>query len=53
MSLQLAKKIPFDLGLFERRYQEELRDYTAGKPEDNDRTFYRWKEAILEDRARK
>jgi hypothetical protein len=49
--LQLAKKIPFDLDLFERRYQEELRDNTTGKPEDNDRTFYRWKEAILEDRA--
>ena len=51
--LQLAKRIPFDLDLFERRYQEELRDNPTGKPEDNDRTFYRWKEAILEDRSRK
>ena len=51
--LQLAKKIPFDLELFEKRYKEELRDNTTGKPEDNDRTFYRWKEAILENRGAK
>ena len=51
--LQLAEKIPFDLDIFERRYKEELRDNTTGKPEDNDVTFKRWKEAILEDRARK
>lgn len=51
--LQLAEKIPFDLGLFEKRYQEELRDYTTGKAEDNDITFNRWKEAILEDQAKK
>ena len=51
--LQLAEKIPFDLDLFEKRYKEKLRDNTTGKPEDNDRTFYRWKEAIMEDRARK
>lgn len=51
--LQLAEKVPFDIDLFERRYQEELRDNTTGKPEDNDRTFYRWKEAILEDCARR
>jgi hypothetical protein len=51
--LQLAEKIPFDLDLFEKRYQEELRDHTTGKAGDNDFTFYRWKEAILEDRARK
>lgn len=51
--LQLAEKIPFDLDLFEKRYQEELRDNTTGKPEENDRIFYRWKQAILEDRARK
>ena len=51
--LQLAEKIPFDLGLFEKRYIEELRDNTTGKAGDNDFTFYRWKEAILEDRARK
>ena len=51
--LQLAEKIPFDLDLFERRYQEELRDNTTGRPEDNDRTFYRWKGAILEDRAKR
>lgn len=51
--LQLAEKIPFDLDLFEKRYKEELRDNTTGKPEDNDRTFYRWKEAILENRAAK
>jgi hypothetical protein len=51
--LQLAEKIPFDLGLFEKRYKVELRDYTTGRPEENDRTFHRWKEAILEDRAKK
>lgn len=51
--LQLAEKVPFDLDLFEKRYKEELRDNTTGKPEENDRTFYRWKEAILEDRAKK
>jgi len=51
--LQLAEKIPFDLGLFEKRYIEELRDNTTGKAGDNDFTFYRWKEAILEDRAKK
>jgi hypothetical protein len=51
--LQLAQKTPFDLGLFEKRYREELRDNTTGKPEENDRTFYRWKEAILEDRAKR
>jgi hypothetical protein len=51
--LQLAERIPFDLDLFEKRYTEELRDNTTGKPEDNDRTFYRWKGAILEDRFRK
>ena len=51
--LQLAENIPFDLGLFEKRYIEELRDNTTGKAGDNDFTFYRWKEAILEDRARK
>lgn len=50
---QLAEKIPFDLDLFEKRYRDELRTNTTGKPEDNDRTFYRWKEAILEDRAKK
>jgi len=51
--LQLAEKTPFDLDSFEKRYKEELRDYTTGKPEDNDRTFYRWKEAILENSAAK
>ncbi len=51
--LQLAEKIPFDLDVFEKRYKEELRDNTTGKPEANDVTFSRWKEAILEERARK
>jgi hypothetical protein len=51
--LQLAEKIPFDLDLFEKRYREELRDNTTGKPEENDITFNRWKGAILEYRARK
>jgi hypothetical protein len=51
--LQLAEKIPFDLDLFEKRYREELRENTTGKAEDNDFTFYRWKEAILENRAGK
>lgn len=50
--LQLARMIPFNLDLFERRYQRELRDNTTGKPEDNDRTFNRWRTAILEDRAK-
>lgn len=50
--LQLAQKIPFDLALFERRYREELRENTTGRAEDNDAVFYRWKAAILEDRAR-
>jgi hypothetical protein len=50
--LQLAEKIPFDLDLFEKRYHEELRDNTTGRAEDNDIVFYRWKEAILEDRER-
>lgn len=49
--LQLAEKIPFDLDVFEKRYRDELRDYTTGRPEDNDFAFYRWKTAILEDRA--
>ena len=51
--LQLAQKIPFDLELFQRRYIEELRDNTTGKAEDNDTTFHRWIQAILEDRARR
>jgi hypothetical protein len=51
--LKLAARIPLDLDLFEKRYKEELRDYTTGKPEESDRTFNRWKEAILEDRAKK
>jgi len=51
--LQLAEKTPIDLDLFEKRYKDELRDNTTGKPEDNDQTFYRWKEAILENRAAK
>jgi hypothetical protein len=51
--LQLAEKIPFDLDLFEKRYKEELRDNTTGRPEDNDIIFCRWKEAILENRTRK
>jgi hypothetical protein len=51
--LQLAEKIPFDLVLFEKRYKEELRDNTTGKAEDNDITFIRWMEAILEDRAQR
>jgi hypothetical protein len=51
--LQLAEKIPFDLELFEKRYREELRDNTTGRVEDNDFTFNRWKEGILEDRAKK
>jgi hypothetical protein len=50
--LQLAQKIPFHLELFEKRYREELRDNTTGRPEDNDAVFDRWKAAILEDRAR-
>jgi hypothetical protein len=50
--LQLAQKVPFDLGLFEARYREELRDNTTGRPEDNDAIFRRWKTAILEDRGR-
>lgn len=49
--LQLAERIPFDLDLFEKRYREELRDYTTGKPDDNDLIFSRWNAAILEDRA--
>jgi len=51
--LQLAEKIPFDLELFEKRYNQELRDNTTGKAEDNDITFNRWMEAILEDRAKR
>jgi len=51
--LQLAEKTPFDLDLFEKRYKAEPRDNTTGEPEDNDRTFYRWKEAILENCAAK
>jgi hypothetical protein len=51
--LQLAEKIPFDLDLFEKRYREELRDNTTGRAEDNDIVFDRWKDAILENRARK
>lgn len=51
--LALAEKIPFDLDLFEKRYKEELRDNTTGRPEANDAVFYRWKESILEDRARR
>jgi hypothetical protein len=51
--LQLAEKIPFDLDIFEKRYREELRDNTTGKAEDNDVTFNRWKEAIMENRNRK
>jgi hypothetical protein len=51
--LHLAEKIPFDLDVFEKRYKDELRDHTTGSPEDNDVTFNRWKEAVLEIRARK
>jgi len=50
--LQLAERIPFDLALLEKRYIEELRDNTTGNVKDNDFTFYRWKEAILESREK-
>jgi hypothetical protein len=48
--LQLAAKIPFDLDLFEDRYIAELRDNTVGSAKDNDAVFYRWIEAIRENR---
>jgi len=49
--LRLAAAVPFDLDEFERRYLEELRENTTGRPEDNDEVFYRWKAAITESRG--
>jgi hypothetical protein len=48
--LFLARSIPFDLGIFEQRYREELRPYLFGSVSEADFTFERWLEAIREDR---
>jgi hypothetical protein len=48
--LFLARSIPFDLGLFEQRYRDELQPYLFGSVSEADFTFERWLEAIREDR---
>jgi hypothetical protein len=45
----LAQKIPFDITLFKRRYNEELRPYVAN-PQREDLTLQLWIEAIEEER---
>jgi len=47
--LYLARKTPFDLDLFKRRYHEELRPYLFGSLSEADFTFDRWLEAINQD----
>jgi len=48
--LYLARTIPFDLEVLEKRYQTELRPY-LGNPTREDLTMRFWIEAIQEDRA--
>jgi hypothetical protein len=45
----LARTIPFDLGILETRYTEEMR-WQLGVPEREDLTFRLWLDAIREDR---
>ena len=46
----LARTIPFDLELLERRYHSELRRYLAN-PEREDMTLKLWLDAIKEERG--
>jgi hypothetical protein len=46
----LARTIPFDLQILEKRYKEELRPYLMGIPEDHDAVLRLWIEMIEEDR---
>jgi Nucleotidyltransferase of unknown function (DUF6036) len=46
----LARTIPFDLKILEKRYQTELRP-TLSNPERENSTMQLWKEMIEEDRA--
>ena len=48
--LFLAKKIPFDLEVFENRYHTEVKPYLFGNGKPQEHTFNRWKTSILEDR---
>ena len=45
----LARVVPFDLGVLERRYRDELRVY-LGNPEREDLTLRLWMEMIAETR---
>jgi hypothetical protein len=45
----LARTIPFDLGILETRYTEEMR-WQLGVPAREDLTFRLWLDAIREDR---
>ena len=47
----LARTVPFDLGVLRKRYQNELRPYLTGKPENGDLTIQLWVDAIGEEKA--
>ena len=49
--IYLAKTVPFDLDVLERRYHDDLRPY-LGIPEREDLTLKLWIEMITEDRTR-
>ena len=48
--MYLARTVPFDLDLFERRYNEELRPYLLGNKEEKDDWFHAWLEDIRDQR---
>jgi hypothetical protein len=50
--IYLARTIPFDLQVLEKRYKEELRPYLIGIPENHDAVLRLWIEMIEEDRRK-
>jgi hypothetical protein len=50
--LFLARTVPFDLEILERRYRDELKPYLTGNGKLAEHTFDRWKASILEEREK-
>jgi hypothetical protein len=48
--MHLARTVPFDLELFERRYREELYPYLLGNKKEKDDWFNSWLEDIRDER---
>ena len=48
--MYLARTVPFDLDLFEGRYNEELRPYLFGNKAEKDDWFQAWLEDIRDER---